>query len=221
MTVPLALGPLYAGFVLAPSQPIGIVGLGSSTMNAGDQWYEDRWFTKLIKHYGTTAEVSPLALPPNTNPGFHGYNGGQGGTTADNYLTQARVDAIRAIQPVTVFHVVGSNDYASNVHPNDYYTRMSHSLNRIDSVMSRPYVNILIHAHLRGGRYAYSFTQYRDVLIRLARERSNCHFIDVGAPFYGAGVPRQDSFDLLSSDNVHLTRAGHDFFFRVVAEDTK
>lgn len=105
------------------------------------------------------------------------------------------------------------------MNPSDYYNRVRSALDRIDAVITRPFVHVLVHAHMRAGNYAYHFNNYRDALIRLSSERANAHFVDVGSPFYGAGVPRNDDFRFLASDRVHLTPAGHNFFYKIMAEE--
>lgn len=223
MTIPSALGPLYAGFSVAHSRPINIVGLGSSTIDASGDPAEVRWFNKLIKHFQTLSNIEPSAVlrltdSPNLTPGIHGYNGGQGGTTSRDYATDDRITRIKELQPVAVIHVVGSNDYARDISPTEYYNNISQRLDAIDAVMTRPYVNILVHAHTRGGSFKYSFNEYRSALHTISNQRFNVHFVNVEGPAYGAGIPDRDVFDLLHTDTTHLTHDGHDFFYHVMAE---
>lgn len=220
-----ALGTLQAGFSSARTAPVGVIGLGSSTMaGVGATNADGRWFNQLAKHLravfpngGAESPVGTLSTTRVTTAGLHFYNGGIGGATVTNYLTASMAATIGNIAPRAVLHQVGSNDVMNGVTAEQYRAAMIVALDRLDGAVPAPYVNVLIHAHRREGAPEALFAQYRQVLRDLAATRANCVLIDAERPFAAAGVPLPDRLDLLGADITHLTQRGHDMMFIIAA----
>lgn len=221
------LGPLFAGYTLRTAQPVGIVTLGSSTTEGSDQSAADRWVNKLIARMqaaypsgtGTESAVGTPSTARRATPGIHGYNRGLSGTTSTNYLTDGWVSDIGALQPRVITHMVGSNDYNEQMPIATFKANLTSWMDKLDAACPPPVVHVLIHAHRRGGPVRpITWADYGAALKELAHDRANCVFVDNSEAFESAGVPDTDPLDLLKDDLVHLTPAGHDMTFRLMAD---
>lgn len=222
------LGALLAGYGVRKVQPVGIVFVGSSTTEGSDQSPGDRWVNKLVYRLqsavptNTFSAVGTLSSTKNTTPGIHGYNGGLSGTTSINYLTDAKVTQIGGLDPRAIIHMVGSNDYKNGITPANYRANMVSWLDKLDAAVTNPHVHVLAHGQERtDGPFTYPYTEYRQVLLDLAQERSNCTFIDTSPYFVAAGNTGTDPLDIMKPDGVHLTVQGHTMMFHVMEREMR
>lgn len=151
------------------------------------------------------------AFTKKTTPGIHGYNMGEGGTSAANFFTAAERTAVGAMSPDAVFIMIGSNDMAYNMNPaTTYKTNVAAVLADLRS-KSPGTVFFLVHAFERmDGTYTYPWSGYRTALMELAAASpADTAFIDASVPFTAQGVPGADPNDLVGTDNLHPTDAGH------------
>ena len=222
-----ALNILYRALAARNETTCRIVALGSSTTqgyNATNQeGYVHMLARKIQTAYpsstGTEIPVGTLAggFAPVTAPGVQVVNFGSGGSTSANYLdtgTSNYTNNIAALQPSMVIHMIGSNDWNTDVPPAAYKTNVTAAIDAINAVLTVPCVHVLIHQHSRyqATAPAYPFTAYRDALreIALANPQTVVH-IDMGPDFARLGVPTPDDFALLDTDLIHLTDRGHSF----------
>lgn len=161
------------------------------------------------------AAGSTLALdstPGPTTPGLHARNGGLGGTTAANYVPASRHAELVAFQPHVVFHMIGSNDYGFSVNPATYKANIETALNAIDAEIAGGVRHVLINAYQRtDATGSFPFAQYGLRMAEIAAARDNVTYVDLN-PFYIAeGIPGADPLNLIDTDNLHQTNAGHQF----------
>lgn len=216
------LGPLLAGYVSRTTEPIGIVGLGSSTTAAENVEIKSRYFSLLIKKLqatypsgsGTESEVGTNSDgAKRTRPGIHGYNFGVSGTTSADYLTDSKVTMIGALNPRAVTHMVGSNDFAYMVPLGTYKANLVAWINKLRSSIPGPCVHILIHAH---ERYDYptprrhTWDEYRNILQEISAENPrDVVLFDVSEQYRAVGIPSSDPLALMRDDRIHLRESGH------------
>jgi lysophospholipase L1-like esterase len=159
----------------------------------------------------TLAQALAAAPLPN---GLHFVNAGVGGTLASNYLTATTGSQLATLNPNAVVHVVGSNDFASNIPVTDYKANLQARIAQLKASATVPQVHILIHAHERRdvvGEYAWE--DYGTAMQDIAEaDPENVVFLDT-TPFYAAiGFPATDALGYFSGDNIHLSTAGHAYF---------
>jgi chitodextrinase/lysophospholipase L1-like esterase len=207
--------------------PCRIGGSGSSTM-AGNNATTlanrvfNRFITRVQDAYpsGTGSESTPVASPAavfgtvTNDPGVHGYNAGEGGTTSANYLTADERTAMASLDLALQLHIVGSNDYASGISTAAYRANLQGVLSDLRIKRTVPCVDVLVHAHQRADvpSPAEPWSAYGQVLSEVAAQYPDrTVFIDISGAFARNGVPDPDPLNLLDTDGIHLTDVGLDF----------
>ena len=155
---------------------------------------------------GTIVDVSPSDLN-----GLAMVNAGVSGTTSGNYLNPDRSSQVSSLNPSVVFHAIGSNDWSLGIPPSVVSHNVEESMNRITS--SGPILHVILHQHERmhlSSHSNYSWDDYKEELEILAHSRDDVLFLDGSASLKRAGVYMggDNSWGLMSSDNVHLTSLG-------------
>lgn len=154
-----------------------------------------------------------------TAAGVHGYSAAQSGATSATYLTESEWDAIAELAPAAVFTMVGSNDFYEGRTPAQYEDALLTQLDYADSVLPGISQKVFIHQYQRNDvPGTYPWDDYAEVLRRIVRSRTDAAFIDLATPFRAAGVPGDDPLNLLDTDNIHCTTAGHDWLAALVKQ---
>ena len=222
-----ALGKLHAGLAARNSTPARLVFTGSSTTaghaaSTPEASYVNIMLRRIQAQFpASAAEPAMIASTSadfgalSTAGGVHGYNAGESGTISGNYLTDAEADKIAAIAPLAVFHMIGSNDFSSDVPLATYRSNVLGRIARIKAGTSAPLVQVLLHPYERFDTAvtdgtANTWAAYGQVLKEIAdADPENVAFLDVSAPYYAAGVPGADPLNLADPDAIHLTDAGY------------
>lgn len=224
-----AFGIVRAGMTAATTTPVAVVNAGMSIAQglwASDQ--EHTYFAKVV--YGLRNRyapgVSPSAIEQSTTADFtaytgagvHGYNAGLAGSNAGSYLTDAECDKIAALNPLMILHYIGTNDYGFNVSPDTYHLNLANRLAYLDSVITGPYVNLLLHGNQRWDMTGtWPWSDYRAAMYDVySADKDSRIFVDMGPAFVVAdadgGGTHTDPFNLINdTDQVHYTNAGHAF----------
>lgn len=206
------------------SEPLAIMWTGSST-SMGPERYVGPTTRKLQAALWPEATPTPVQADRDaefteiTTPGLHGYTAGDGGTTAQTYLTTAEMDRIAALNPAVIGHMVGSNDYANQQSPTAYKAAIIANINYLNSKLTRPAVHVLYHAYaiLNFTPWAYSHAQYGQAMQEIAAEMGDgVIFVNLAKEYEKVGVPGSDPLDLIGEDNVHQTLAGYEFMSTLV-----
>ncbi|WP_404285443.1 SGNH/GDSL hydrolase family protein [Glutamicibacter arilaitensis] len=201
-----------------------LVFLGSSTTagyNAVDaKGYVHMLATKLQKVYpssaGSEIPVGTTAggFAPSSAPGVQVVNLAGGGANSGDYLSPGFINIIGNLKPHMVMHMVGSNDWNSDIAVTTYRANLVSWMDQIDARLTTPCVHVLVHQHSRRTwvEKLHPFTDYRDVLRELAFTfPGRVVHIDVAPEFERLGVPLPDPFDVMDTDEIHLTDRGHLF----------
>lgn len=208
----------------ANAQPCAVVYTGSSTTADNGvsqaQGYvaqvhaalQNAW-PSMLGTETTVQKSSSATFTPETARGMHGYNAGDGGTTSANYLTDEECDRIAALNPGAIIHMVGSNDYKSQMPIATYSTNVASRLAYFDSVLTEPCQHILVQAYQRMDISSPSTTwaQYGDALRQVADARADTKYIDISGAYAAVGVPGSDPLGILRGDLVHQYANGYRF----------
>ena len=225
-----AAGLFDAATLIRQTSPVRIVFLGSSTTAGYDVALTDSYVYKLMQKIqatypngGTESTIGNLDSAKITTPGFHAYNGAVGGNMSSYYLNGTDQPKVKAIDPMIVVHMVGSNDYANNVTPTAYKGYIESALTYLRANLTGPVLHILAHQHHRldVAAPAYPWSAYRDALASIADASKDVLFLNLGDSFDPI-VGTTDPFNFVKPDNIHLNPIGHtllaDLFFAGLAK---
>lgn len=226
------LGIIKAAIANRNDMPVPFVFAGSSTVAGAGASSGDRQFTRVFttlvqaayplrtgSHPSFTSLAS--ASPPLAN-GIQGVGAGVGGTTSSNFLTSTTIGQIAALAPRCIVIQVGSNDYAANVNPATYKTNMTNQLASLRTAINTPCLFVLMHQYRRGDvTPTYQWGAYANALSEIADASADAIFVNTEPYFTAAGVPTPDAFNLLGSDNIHSTDAGHAMIADVLKDSFK
>lgn len=227
---PSGLAILTAGLAARTTRPCRIAFAGSSTTAGSGATSPERSYVGVLvsalqaEHpSGTGQESTVLGSStadfgrPADTPGVHGYNVGRSGSRAATYLDPAAVGAIAALGPSAVVHMVGSNDFAAGVPPEQYRAALAQQLDAFRAVSTAPCVHVLVHSYQRTDRptYGHPWAAYRGALDAVATDR-DVVVLDISGPYRAAQVPGEDPLQLISADRVHQTDRGHAFMADVI-----
>ena len=218
------LGLFTAAVAARDKRPVVIVGAGSSTVaDGGASSPAAGWMNLLAKSLQatyplTTGASQPanktlaeaVTSPPSAN-GIQLVNAGVGGQRSDSYLNDTTRAQVAALGASVMFHMVGSNDYNTNIAPFHYRDFIKGHLDYLDArTTGTKILHILIHSYQRmdttNPMYPWDF--YRDMMIQIADERTNVAFIDLSQHYAAAGIPGNNPYGLMA-DLIHQNDYGH------------
>lgn len=218
-----AMGRLRAGLASSLTAPATVVFTGSSTTathaSTRSAWrYVNRVAAAMQASYpgGTCAEPPTRTLTetvgaPPTLPGIHAVNAGVSSTTSANYLTSTTIPQIGTLNPVAVIHMIGSNDYSTQMPIATYTANILAAMDGIDAVCATPPVHVLVHTYPRRDVVSPTipWSDYGDALSEISKTRSDrVAFVNASRTFEAAGLPATDTFGFITADNVHANDAG-------------
>jgi lysophospholipase L1-like esterase len=224
-----AAGPplsiLLAALATRTSTPCRIVFAGSSTTvgtGASDTAHsyvsllvaalQNAYPSGLGSEAAVVASTSATWGTPSTDPGVHGFNMGEGGTTSANYFTSGERTSTAAISPACVVHMIGANDFSTGVVPATYGTNVAAVVNGLKALVSTPMVQVLAHTYQRMdvAEPAYPWADYLAQLQAIAdADPDNVVCVDASAVYAAVGVPGADPWNLINVDDIHQGDAGH------------
>ncbi|GAB3033760.1 hypothetical protein GCM10011376_30180 [Nocardioides flavus (ex Wang et al. 2016)] len=214
------LGPLTTALAQRRERSVRLLFLGSSTTygvgaSAPATRYVDRVVAGLQASFPSRTADAPVrdlrrsTLRPDRSPGVQGVNGGVGGTTAETYFTDAHAYAVRLLQPACVVHLIGSNDTVEQVPVATFRARVAAVVRRIDSLTRRPPCHILVQPVRRYQVGVEAWAAYGEALRQVADADLRVTYVDAGAAFEAYDALGADPANLIGTDAVHLTDAGH------------
>lgn len=153
------------------------------------------------------------------------YNSGKGGaTTADFVTTNAgtiwqRATAIGNINLVAI--MMGSNDFTGSMNPATFKTNLLTAIrNAWNNLPTRPDI-VLINSYKRydqvGYGTTYTYGEYGAKMQEMANELEKVQYVDLSALFPLMNDTAHDPLDLMNTDNIHMTDAGHRYTARLLA----
>ena len=156
--------------------------------------------------------LDDLTARPATNAGMVWLQGAEGGTRAENYLPEARLQKIALAAPNYVIHSIGSSDYAAQRPLESYKTWMRNAVERIEAD-TPGVVNVLVHQQARPDypNMPVPWEAYGEALKEVADEVPSRVFIDINSmlDLYTIGIPGNRHGLVRVADNVHPSNQGH------------
>lgn len=146
-------------------------------------------------------------------------NAGANGAASSTYLGDGRDTRLAALNPTFVVHMIGSNDYGSNVSQADYRANVLAAIERLDSLAAGPVHHLLIHSYARYdiAPTTRTWAQYGETLRAISAERpEHIAFLDLSGPFRAVGIPSTDPLGMMQSDKLHMNDNGHAYFAELV-----
>lgn len=231
---PGAIGRLFARLARSTSSPVAVAFAGSSTtqgLNATT--VENRFVDRLVKMmqaaYPSPSGAETIVQASRSAEwaqvysaaGVHGYNAGDGGKTSADYITTAEATRIGSVNPAMVMHMIGSNDLANGITPGAYRANIETALDRIQASSSGAVLHILVHSYERfdslATNPAHGWSEYGAKLREIAASRpESVVFLDLDRYYKTNGVPGADPLDLIDTDSIHQTNAGHAFMASLI-----
>lgn len=219
------VGKVFGAISARNTRQALFVAVGSSTINGTGasvgKGFLPVFFGRLQAAYPLDSSISQptgitlaqaVSTPP-ANNGIQYVNGAVDGSNSGNYLTTTTIGQIKALNPVVILHGIGSNDWAEDTPIATYKANIEAKLDELDSGVTDKALHILIHAHQRKDAPVdstlHTWAEYGNTLKTIASVRSNVYYVDLSKPFADAGIGSTDPYDLLATDNIHLTNAGH------------
>ena len=155
-------------------------------------------------------------------PGFHMANSAFGGATSGNYVSAAQITQASNIQPHVIFHFVGANDYRNDVSPNIMRSNIITAMGNLDAALTQPAVHIVIGSYAMPVETApvAPWANYLTAYQQAVDTHPLGIFIDASKPFIRAsasGPSAPDPLDLIGTDAIHATDAGHALLAREIA----
>lgn len=206
--------------------PVAGVFVGSST-TAADPGYIALFAAELqALLFPVAAPTAPQWSPTatfveRTEPGIHAYSAGKSGAKSNDYLTDAECQRIAALKPAFILHMVGANDFTSQVAPATYKANLLARVQYLNGLLTVPCQHLFVHSYDRLEYTAptYQSSAYRDALHEVADATPAGVFIDLSPAYVANGVPGSDPLDLISADNVHQSETGYRFMADLLARD--
>ena len=235
LALPTPLDYLRARLARTTMGPVRAMILGSSTAFGSGATTASKSVTNTLTRLIQSAHPSGVALweppvlassvaddfTPNL-PGFHMANAAFGGAVSADYVGSSRATQATTIQPHVIIHLIGANDYRNGVPPATMQANITAAMASLDAVLTQPAVHVIV------GTYAMPvetaplapWSGYLDGMEAAANAHSMAVFIDASKPFIEAnasGPSAPDPLDLISTDQIHATDAGHALLAREIA----
>lgn len=183
------------------------VNTGDSIANGGNPSVTGRqWFHRVAALFGPRPVTTDLATARPAD-GVQVYNAALGGTTAGNYLPDAKMTPIIALKPDLVTHLVGTNDYGAGVDPETYKAQLRA---KIVQLIPHAGVQLIISPHARYDlpNPRHPWRAYEDAMAAIAREfPGKVVFLNLYERFTLMG-PLGDSYGVMHPDNLHVDDDG-------------
>jgi len=227
-----ALGSFYAALARRTS-PVRILFLGSSSTYGSNATTPDkRWVNRVVRRIqisypsstGVEAAITTMSAAagsPNTNPGVQGLNAGISGATSATYYSSATLYGTGILNPDLAIHMIGSNDSTEGqyyVPVAQYKANVIAAIDGLDnqSTSGTPICHLLVHTYRRYGVTEATWKEYGEALKQIADSRPNVAFLDISQEYENARHISPDPYNLIDTDIVHQTDAGHEMMADIV-----
>lgn len=211
----------------APNGPVKILFLGSSTTFGTNASHADRSYVNLVAKSLQSVFSSgvPGWEPPVLNtsagvipnlPGLHVFNGAVGGTFSNDYCSASVLDFCSDVSPDIVVHMIGANDYRTgSISPSQTQNNIVAAIEDIEAACLVPPFQIVLSTYASPDTLtpAYPWSEYVEAMDNAANSFSQgTLFLDILPAFvqhWATGPSASDPFNLIHTDNVHLTDDGY------------
>lgn len=207
-----------AAVARAAVAPVRLLFLGSSTTYGNNAATPDDRFVSQVTlraqaQYpsgGDEADVRSLSATlgaPNEQPGIQGINGSPGGVTAATYCPSPVLGWAQQLKISFAVHMVGSNDSVGKVPISDYRARV---LTAVEGLATGGVAGqLLVHTYRRHGVSRAQWAEYGSALADVAAQVPGTSVLDVSELYEHLSHLGTDPLDLIDTDAVHMTSAGH------------
>ena len=229
---------LYARLATASTSPVRLMFFGSSTTEGYGATTAERNYVNLLTRRfqasypcGVAAWEPPVVVGqesalPNL-PGIHSYNCGVGGTFSNNYVGSTQISQATAMQPHVVFHMIGSNDYRTNlVTPTQTKTNIIAAMAALDGVLTSPAIHVISSTFGAPDQTspANPWADYVQAMKDAAATHSRAIWVNPSKAFVQAGASGPsavDPMDMIESALVHPTDRGHSLLAAEIARQLR
>jgi lysophospholipase L1-like esterase len=154
------------------------------------------------------------------------YNSGLGGADSTDFVA-SNADTIwtraATLDTSMVLLMLGSNDFSSSTDPDTFKDNVYTLIRKVWTNLSstRPDV-VLVNSYKRfdqvGYGTVYNYQQYAEKMEELAEEYNGVYYVDIADLYPLVNDSVNDPLNLVDTDSIHMTDAGHRFMARVLAQ---
>jgi lysophospholipase L1-like esterase len=178
--------------------------------------------TLVITAVSTCNISSVYAQDSDATTGVRLYNSGRASTTASSFTSNTTMWQRAANLPNTALVVLmlGANDYASSVDPATFKANILTLINNAKSALTTQLPDfLLINTYKRlDVTPAHAYERYGEVMEELAEEQDRVYYMDLAGFYPTANDAANDPQNLIDTDNMHMTNAGHAYMARLIAD---
>lgn len=178
--------------------------------------------TLLITAVGSCNISSVYVQDSDATNGVRLYNSGRANTMASNFISNTTMWERAAALPTTalVAIMLGANDYASSVNPATFKANLLTIINNAKSALGTQLPDfILINTYKRlDVTPSFPYEQYGAAMQALANEQDRVYYINLAPYFPTVNDTAHDPQNLIDTDSLHPTNAGHSYMARIIGE---
>ena len=168
----------------------------------------------------STASVNAFPNLLAQTQGVHGFNFGNFGEQANTFIGTDELTATTAVVPDVAFVAIGINDYGSNKDPMLFREQLEAAIDSIATAAGKsiPVVVVSMYPRTDGGVHDWTWDEYADQMeyvVGLDPEWRT--FIDLRDIYKKVDTDGADPYDIVYSDNIHLSDAGMAFTAEQIA----
>jgi lysophospholipase L1-like esterase len=195
----------------------------------GSVRYDGVWTSSLLTRGSHTLVITAVAAciigsvyvqDSDSATGVRLYNSGLSGATTSTFSTNTTMWQRAAALPNTSLVVImlNSNDYANSVAPATYKANVLSIINNAKAALTTQRPDFLIvNAFKRlDVTPTYDFDDYSAAGQELADEEDQVYYVDTAQYFPTVNDATNDPQNLIDTDNIHPTVAGHSYYARLI-----
>ena len=146
--------------------------------------------------------------------GIQFYNSGHGGFSTTDFVGATYLyDRIASISPQLVFMMFGTNDYGASMSISTFTSNCNSIIASVKAVVPNADLVFVCPYRRLDLTATPSWTTYRAAMASIAAA-NNCFYIDLTD--YYPDPASKDSADLIDTDNLHQTDAGHSYMAKLL-----
>lgn len=156
----------------------------------------------------------------NNTQGVTSFNFGNFGQQANTFIDATRLTATTTIVPDIAFVAIGINDYGSNKDPMVFRDQLETAVQSIATAAGKqiPVVIVSMYPRTDGGVHDWTWDEYADAMEYVALTDTEWRtFVDLRDVYKKVGTDLTDPYDIVYSDNIHLSDAGMAFTAEQIA----
>ena len=168
----------------------------------------------------STASVNAFPNLMAQTQGVHSFNFGNFGEQANTFIGTDELNATTAVVPDIAFVAIGINDYGSNKDPLLFRDQLETAIQSIATAAGKqiPVVIVSMYPRTDGGTHDWTWDEYADAMGVVANADPEWRtFVDLRQVYKKVGTDTGDPYDIVYSDNIHLSDSGMAFTAEQIA----